>query len=178
MRRGVLFAPVYYQEPLYTRANYTYTPSAVISTDLLTVHLFARPRYCHYYFGDYFDQRYERQGYVPWTRYRQPGAAFDGLFGYYRQHAGERGWEHAIQGLYAARYTGKAPRPPRTLVEQEKFVRQGTAQRTLPVEQIQQAAVLAPLAQYERSGYKLEKLRREEFMAYKKEQLRRTRDAT
>src|SRR5262249_9614856 len=41
-------------------------------------------------------------------------------------------------------------------------------QQKLTVNQLQQVAVLAPLAQSERHGYKLEKLHREDFTAHQK----------
>jgi len=163
--RGLLFAPVALagQAALAT----PYMPRYVVQEECLLNSLFVQPRNHHYYFGDYFEQRYEQQGYVPWTRYRVAGTAADSLFGYYRAYAGDRGWEQNLQALYTARYAGKAPRPPRTLVAQETFVRTATSQRTLTVAQLQQVAVLAPLAQSERHGHKLEKLRREDFAAYR-----------
>jgi hypothetical protein len=51
-------------------------------------------------------------------------------------------------------------------VEQEAFVREVTVRRTLTVHQLEQVTALAPLAGYERSGPKLEKLRREDISAY------------
>jgi hypothetical protein len=71
-----------------------------------------------------------------------------------------------VQSLYSARYAGQAPRPPRTLVEQEAFVREVTVERTLTVHQLEQVTALAPLAGYERPGPKVEKLRREDLSAY------------
>jgi hypothetical protein len=163
--RGLLFAPVAFSGPGAPRAPYV--PRHVIREECLLGALFVRPACHHYYFGDYFERRYEKQGYVPWTRYQMPGAVCDSLFGYYRQHAGDRGWEESVRSLYAARYAGQAPRPPRTLVDQEAFVRSATSERTLTVTQLRQVAAVAPLGQYEREGLKLEQLRREDFTAYR-----------
>jgi hypothetical protein len=149
------------------RKGLRYVPHHVVREECLLGSLFVRPADHHYYFGDYFEERYQKGGYVPWTRYQPPGAVCDSLFGYYRQYAGDRKWEQSIQGLYAARYAGKAPRPPRTLVAQEAFVRKVTVERTLTVPQLQQVTVLAPLVQYEHAGHKLEKLRREDLAAYR-----------
>jgi hypothetical protein len=143
-----------------------YVPSYVVREECLLGSLFVRAAARHYYFGDYFEKRYERQ-YVPWTRYHAPGAACDSLFGYYRQHAGDRRWEQSIQGLFVARYAGEAARPPRTLAAQEAFVRKVTTERTLTVNQVQQVTVLAPLAQFERHGHKVEQLRREDVSVYR-----------
>jgi hypothetical protein len=127
--------------------------------------LFVRPAYHQYCFGDYFETRYEKQ-YVPWTRYHLPGAAYDCLFAYYRQHAGDRGWEHSIQSLYTARYGGNEVRLPRTLAEQELFVRKVSSERRLTVTELQRVTVLATVAQYEGSGHHFETLRREDAVAY------------
>ncbi|HJQ78667.1 MAG TPA: hypothetical protein VJ828_01865 [Lacipirellulaceae bacterium] len=89
--RGVLFAPVYYHEPVYRHANYYYTPTVVISTEILTVHLFARPRYCHYYFGDYYAPRYREIGIEPWLMFPRVRGCYDPLFHYY-------GWHHRRHG--------------------------------------------------------------------------------
>jgi hypothetical protein len=167
--RGLLFAPVAFAA--LPGRSFKYVPSYVVREECLLNSLFVRPLTHHYYFGDYFEQRYEKEGFVPWTRYHSVGTVADSLFGYYRQYAGDRGWEQSIQNLYAARFAGKAPRPPRTLVAQEAFVRTTAVQQKLTVNQLQQVAVLAPLAQSERHGYKLEKLRREDFTAHQQSAL-------
>jgi hypothetical protein len=164
-QRGLLFAPVVFSGQV--RRAKRYVPSYVIREECLLGSLFVRPRDHHYYFGDYFEKGYEQQGYVPWTRYHLPGAVCDSLFGYYRQYGGDRTWEQALQSLYAARYAGKAPRPPRTLVAQETFVRKVTVERKLSAQQLQQVTVLAPLAQVGRAGHKLEKIRGKDFAAYR-----------
>lgn len=162
--RGLLFAPVAFSAPAIQTIKYV--PNYVVREECLLGSLFVQPLNHHYYFGDYFEQRYEKLGFIPWTRYHAVGTVSDSLFGYYCLYAGDRGWAQSIQNLYSARYAGKAARPPRTLVAQETFVRNATAQQTLTASQVQQVTVLAPLAQSARHGYQLEKLRREDFTAY------------
>jgi hypothetical protein len=65
VRRGLLFAPAYFNPIVYQR-HYYYTPSIVWSTHLLTRHLWVRPAYYHYYFGDYYDDRFVDFGFRPW----------------------------------------------------------------------------------------------------------------
>jgi hypothetical protein len=60
-RRGMLFAPVYFNSGLYSRRGYNYSPSIVLDLALFAEHLFLRPNYHHYYFGDYYDVGYRRQ---------------------------------------------------------------------------------------------------------------------
>ena len=58
VNRGVLFAPVYFHRHIYAEPDYYYTPSIVVALNVFTDHLFVRPRYGHYYFGDYYAPRY------------------------------------------------------------------------------------------------------------------------
>jgi len=101
-QRGVLFAPVYYQQPLYQQANYFYTPSTVISTDLLSVHLFSRPRYCHYYFGDYYAPQYQQIGIEPWLMSPRIRGFYDPLFTYYSwsNRRSGRDWNATLRNRY------------------------------------------------------------------------------
>jgi hypothetical protein len=101
--RGVLFAPVYYHEPVYRQATYYYTPTVVISTDILMVHLFASPRYCHYYFGDYYAPHYREIGIEPWLMFSRNRGCYDPLFHYYswdyRRH-GRGDWNRTLRDRY------------------------------------------------------------------------------
>ncbi|HEY3395137.1 MAG TPA: hypothetical protein VGK58_20725 [Lacipirellulaceae bacterium] len=101
--RGVLFAPVYYHEPVYRHATYYYTPTVVISTEILTVHLFASPRYCHYYFGDYYAPRYREIGIEPWLMFPRVRGCYDPLFHYYSWHHRRHGrgdWHRTLRDRY------------------------------------------------------------------------------
>jgi hypothetical protein len=113
--RGLLFAPVVFTEPLWSNPNWFYRPSYCIDLRGLLWSLFCRPRYCHYYFGDFFDQGYYTQGFYPWFAYGRRWHS--PLFGYYNwQHRGERGWFNGLVRDYRARRAGDLPRTPRTLV--------------------------------------------------------------
>lgn len=61
-RRGVLFAPVYFYPRFFTRVFFPFTPRIVISVNVFSNHLFFRPRYRHYYFGNYYAAKYSRKG--------------------------------------------------------------------------------------------------------------------
>ena len=54
--RGQLFAPIYLAAAV--RPAFVYRPACVIDVDAIGVHLFVRPRYSHYYYGDYYAPRY------------------------------------------------------------------------------------------------------------------------
>jgi hypothetical protein len=120
-RRGLLFAPIRVASSLLG-TQWSYAPSYVVQPDFLFGALFARPSYCHYYFGDYFDTSYGRSGFVPWFDYRIGRGSYDSNFAYYRHGHSDPGWERNLRGYYAGRTSGEIPRPPRTLVQQNTVV--------------------------------------------------------
>jgi hypothetical protein len=71
VHRGVMFAPVYYDQPVYRRANYYYSPSIIIDLGVIAASLFIQTSSHHYYFGDYYDHRYEERGFRPTARPRR-----------------------------------------------------------------------------------------------------------
>jgi hypothetical protein len=117
--RGLCFAPVIFDQNVIAAQGFQYVPSYAVMPDFLMSCLFARPATCQYYFGDYFEDRYTRRGFVPWIDYRVGRAALDPNFAYYRsEFAREPRWEKNLRALYADRFSGSIPRPPRTLAQQ------------------------------------------------------------
>jgi len=113
--RGLLFCPVRIQRTVLT-ARWTYSPSFVVNTDFMLSAMFVRATTRSYYFGDFFEDRYQKRGFVAWTDYRISRTAPDQNFAYYRHAFRDReGWEDSLRQLYAARRAGDVPRPPRTL---------------------------------------------------------------
>jgi hypothetical protein len=152
--RGLLFAPVRFGRQWWEGARRPYIPQYVVQPDFLFGALFVGPAVQHYYFGDYFDERYEKRGFVAWPDYRLGRSTFDPNFSYYRhQHAAESRWEPALRDLYRARRSGAVPRPPRTLVEQIQAVKNITADKSVNVTvhkdinltHLQNVTALAPL---------------------------------
>jgi hypothetical protein len=86
--RGVLFAPVYYSQPVYLQPAYTYCPSVFIDVGILTSHLFCHPHYSHYCFGDYYGDSYAHIGIVPWFDFHYSHHCDDPIFAH----------EHFIHG--------------------------------------------------------------------------------
>jgi hypothetical protein len=154
--RGLLFSPVQIDTTLLTRAGFTYVPQYVVQPDFLLTALFVHPTSCHYYFGDYFDARYQKHGFVPWVDYKVSRVSFDANFSYYRQmFAHNESWERGLREVYAGRFGGTVPRPPRTLVQQHEVVRNLTVNNTanvainrnVNITNVQNVSVVAPLAQ-------------------------------
>jgi hypothetical protein len=85
--RGVVFAPVYFRQPIFLRPNYFFRPRIVINTGLgLLPHLFVRRNRCHYYFGDWYAPRYLQRGFYGWSNFGNAGfyrGHYDPLFNYY-----------------------------------------------------------------------------------------------
>lgn len=164
-QRGLLFAPVYVPPVYWTRPNWVYRPSYVVQTDFLLGALFVRPGHYHYYFGDYFEPAYRRSGFVAWVDFHRDRSAFDPLFSYYRwQHRQDRRWEHDLRGLYTARYNGVAPRPPRTLVQQNTLIQNITVNRTSSVTNVNAVTALTPLANVNRTVVNLQPVSREQLV--------------
>jgi hypothetical protein len=115
VRRGVLFAPVYFHTPVYRNVGYFYRPNTVISLTFFTNHLFLRPNYGHYYFGDYYAPRYRNVGLVPVFEYHSRRGCYDPIFAYNRwEHRNDRGWETRYRRDYDLRRDNERARPPRT----------------------------------------------------------------
>jgi hypothetical protein len=120
-RRGVLFAPVYFPRSVYVRVGFHYSPSIVVDVGALTVSLFVYPRYCHYYFGDYYDNAYFSIGIYPWFECERIHTWYDPIYVHDRwQHRRtEPRWEERERHDYDLRRADKNLRPARTYHEME-----------------------------------------------------------
>ena len=159
-QRGLLFTPVALDIRLCTRPTFVYQPRYAVHDECLYGALFVRPANRHYYFGDYFEARYQGLGFTAWFDVRF-GGAHDPLFGYYRAEQHDRRvWEHEIRELHAARMAGTAPRPPRTLVQQNTIVNNITVNNTtvnnVHVNNVKQVTMVSPVTQVNRPDLKLQ----------------------
>jgi hypothetical protein len=147
-QRGLLFAPVRIVRRFLRREGWFYVPRYVVQPDFLISALFVRPAYYSYYFGDYFEPRYRRLGFVSWIDYRVNRVGFDPNFGYYRRaFARYPEWERNLRRLYVGRRDGSIPRPPLTLAQQTEVVsRQAGGRRgTIGLSSVQNVRALVPL---------------------------------
>ena len=128
-RRGVLFAPVYFSGAYHRRPGYAYSPSVVINLAFFTDHLFARPRYGHYYFGDYYAAAYVTAGYYPWFSRHVQRHGYNPFYAHERWvHRKDRDWDRRIQVDFRTRRDRVDARPPRTMADQRRL----TANRARP----------------------------------------------
>jgi hypothetical protein len=115
-RRGLLFAPVRVERTVIARPGFVYTPRVVVNTQVLVGNLFARPRYAHYYFGDYFAPEYARVGIVPVYAFQRNRHGYSSI--YAQRVAIERRrdprYEDNLIRQYEVRRDRTEARPPRT----------------------------------------------------------------
>ena len=142
-RRGILFAPVYFESGVYSRRGYFYSPTIVISLGVFTDSLFLRPRYHHYYFGDYYAASYTQGGFYASFSFQSSRYGYDPIYSHQRwEHRQDREWEHRIEASYQDRRDHEAARPPRTWAAQRTINAkpappgQSRAQVAMPMDQL------------------------------------------
>ena len=121
--RGQLFAPVYFRRNNWYATHY-YSPTCVVESTPLLVHFWVRPRYSHYYFGDYYGPSYATLGLSPWSRWHSHPGHWDPLLTHYNVH-----YRHHDHFDYSARmshwhshYDSHVDdRPRRTFHDQQQF---------------------------------------------------------
>ncbi len=127
-QRGLLFAPIRFGQGWGAQV---YTPQYVVNSDFMLGALFVGPAREHYYFGDYFENRYATRGFVAWPDYRVGRTSFDPTYNYYRhQHAADPQWDASLRDLYRARAAGEIARPPQTWGQQVQAVNNITGNKT------------------------------------------------
>jgi hypothetical protein len=144
--RGSLFAPVYFHGPWWRRPRFHYTPWCVVDAGPLCMHFWIRPRYGHYYFGDYYGPHYLTIGFTPWSHWHSNPHHWDPLLMHnqvYFRHHDRVDYVHRMQQWHAHYDKHIDVRPPHTFLEQQKFATKFT--RT-PNEAFKHSLVAAPLA--------------------------------
>jgi hypothetical protein len=121
-RRGIVFAPVYFESSYYARRGYVYSPRIVISLGVFSDHLFLRPSYSHYYFGDYYAPSYYQGGFYASFSFQSRRHGYDPFYSRQRwTHRQDRDWERRTEISYQHRRDHEAARPPRTWAAQRSI---------------------------------------------------------
>lgn len=136
--RGLMFAPVYYPEPVYVQPGFVYTPQVTIVGSAVTANLFVQASTNSYVFGNYYAQNYVSLGIVPWFSFSfatGPPVYYDPLFSYYsvvyvRQNPQ---WVVQVREAYRLRRENIALRPPSTYAEQVRIMRNVSITRDITV---------------------------------------------
>ncbi|HEY7311718.1 MAG TPA: hypothetical protein VH643_20315 [Gemmataceae bacterium] len=113
--RGLLFAPVVFNRPLWNTPGWSYRPNYCVACNGLLSSLFLGPG-GGYYFGNYYGPSYRRLGFQPWFA---AGGFSNPLFGWYRwRNLNNPGWLDGLRTTFRGRYNGTLTRPPLTIAQQ------------------------------------------------------------
>ena len=119
--RGVLFAPVFFSFGITVVKGFYFTPSFIIDLRVFSDCLFLRPRYHHYYFGDYYAAKYYRKGIFPWFSPHARRHGYDPIYAHQRwKHRHDPGWANHLYAKYQERRKHEEARPPRRLARSAK----------------------------------------------------------
>ena len=86
--RGVVYAPMYFQGGF--RGGFFQPVYALNTWQHLMLHLFVRPNFGHYMFGNYYGPGFANRGFIPWHQYGRRNRGFDPLFSYYNWRYGNQ----------------------------------------------------------------------------------------
>lgn len=121
-RRGVLFAPVYFSSSVATQRGYSFSPRTVINPAVFAAHLFLRPNYGHYYFGDYYGANYATSGYSPWFSFTSSRTGYDPFYAHQHwTHRTDPQWNQTLETEFAYRRDHDDARPARTWAAQREL---------------------------------------------------------
>lgn len=117
VQRGLLFAPVYFNSPIYAQSNYFFSPMLAVNLALLTNHFFVAPRQNQYFFGDYYAANYANQGLYPWYSFASGRTGYDPIYAYARsQNArSDPNWENRVREDFQFRREHQEARPQQTV---------------------------------------------------------------
>lgn len=120
-RRGILFAPVYFSSNVYAQRGYSFSPRTVINPAVFAAHLFLRPSYGHYYFGDYYGNNYTTSGFTPWFSFSSSRTGYDPFYAHQRwKHRNDRQWSQRVETEFGYRHDNGEARPAQTLSDQRE----------------------------------------------------------
>ncbi len=121
-RRGVLFAPFYIPRHVWERPGFSLSLGVTLDIGALQFNMFTCPRYCHFYFGDYYDDFYIGMGIFPRFECESRHFWYDPIYEHdrwYHSRSDSR-WEEHERNDYELRRANKDMRPPRTYNEMEQ----------------------------------------------------------
>ncbi len=151
VNRGIIFAPVRFHGGGWRDPGFHYSPVTVIDIGLVVNHLFVRPRYGHYYYGDYYEPRYADRGfYSSVTFARSYNRGFDPIYTYQRwEHRDDRNWERNRVADFDYFRDNRDARPPQTFAALREM---GAGGRGFKNREGKEVALATPLAVYAKNG--------------------------
>ncbi|MEJ2657016.1 MAG: YXWGXW repeat-containing protein [Desulfobacterales bacterium] len=104
IHRGVLYAPVFFPGRVHLGLTYSFSPGFIIDLNVFDNALFLRPKYCHYYYGDYYASRYYKKGIYPWFSLHARRVVYDPIYAHQRwNHRNDHEWENHLQKRFRER---------------------------------------------------------------------------
>jgi hypothetical protein len=135
VRRGLPYAPVYFNAGYVAQPAFVYQPSIVLSVGGITANLFVRPTYGAYYFGNYYPPPGSGLtiavgvGYVPWFAYQQQRYGYDPLYASMAaQNYRNPQWRETIRTEYIYRVEHVEARPAATFAGQRAQLERARAE--------------------------------------------------
>jgi hypothetical protein len=159
--RGLLFAPTWFDPSIIADDRFEYTPRYVVGVDFLFGSLFVRSRYHHYYYGDYFGDRYANNGFTAWIDFRFGRRNRDPLFDYY-SHNRSDSWTRDTRALYTTRSRNEEQRPPRSLQQQTTVVERFSSGRNADPQTARSLTVLTPITKVDPKAVNLQTISRDQ----------------
>jgi WXXGXW repeat (2 copies) len=120
--RGMIFAPVTFNRPLWNDPNWIFTPNHIVSPNSFLDSAFIYGP--SFFFGNFYNRRHAQAGFNPWHTGR---GRYDPTFAYHGWK--NPGWLAGVQQTYAGRASGRLNGPPLT------FAQQGNANFVTPLNQ-------------------------------------------
>jgi len=95
--------------------TFSFSPGFVIDLNIFDDALFLRPRYSHYYYGNYYAPRYYRKGIYPWFSLHARRVVYDPIYAHQRwNHRNDHEWEKHLQTRFHERRKQEGLQPPRS----------------------------------------------------------------
>ncbi|MBN1546748.1 MAG: hypothetical protein JW902_08825 [Syntrophaceae bacterium] len=94
--------------------TFSFSPGFVISLNIFDDALFLRPRYRHYYYGDYYAPEYSIRGIYPWFSLHARRVVYDPIYAHQRwNHRNDHEWGNRLQTKFRERREHVRSQPPR-----------------------------------------------------------------
>jgi len=131
IHRGVLFAPVFFPSRMHLGLTFSFSPGVVIDLNVFDDALFLRPRYCHYYYGDYYAPRYYKKGIYPWFSLHARRVVYDPIYAHQRwSHRNDVAWENHLQKRFRERREHEKLQPLRSFEHRTKPDKAGRSSKS------------------------------------------------
>lgn len=113
--RGLPFAPVAFNQPIYNQPGFQYSPTTALLGSALLSSLFVRPNYGSYYFGDYYGANNFGSGIYPFYAFHNSRYGYDPIYAYNAaRNINNPNWAQNLHQVYTYRRDHPEARPPRT----------------------------------------------------------------